>query len=70
MWTVHSRRLSHRSSLEGGPTDLAEGRVPAPLVIEHVDVIEQLHLGFALLSKRSRSSLFTVEKKLSMTALS
>jgi hypothetical protein len=42
----------------------------APLVIEHFDVVEQLHLGLAALSKRSAVSLFTLEKKLSMTALS
>src|SRR5215217_6137098 len=46
-WTVHSRCSSHRASLDGGRTDLAEGRVPAPLLIEHLDVIEQLHLGLA-----------------------
>jgi hypothetical protein len=37
------RRLSRCSALERGRTDLDEGRVPAPLVIEHLDVIKQLH---------------------------
>ena len=35
-------------SLEGGRTALGERRVPAPLVIEHFDVVEQLHLGVAM----------------------
>jgi hypothetical protein len=35
------------ASFERGRTDLTERRVPTPLVIEHFDVVEQLHLGFA-----------------------
>jgi hypothetical protein len=62
--------LSHRSSLEGGRTDLTEGRVPAPSVIEHFDVIEQLHLGLAAAGTWSATSVFTLEKKLSITTLS
>jgi hypothetical protein len=46
-FTVDSRGVSHRS-LEGGRTDLAEGRMPTPLLIEHFDVIEQLHLRVAI----------------------
>jgi hypothetical protein len=42
----------------------------APLVIEHLDVIEQGFLGVRVASKRSPASLFTVENQLSMTALS
>ena len=46
-------------------------RVPASLVVEHFDVVEQLHLRVSVNeSNRLASSLFTVEKKLSMTALS
>ena len=50
-------------TLELRGADLAERRVAAPLVIEHLDVIEQGLLGV-------RASLFTVENQLSMTALS
>jgi hypothetical protein len=39
------------------------------LVIEHFDEIEQLHLRLAM-AVEVPSSLLTVEKKLSMTALS
>ena len=42
----------------------------APLVIEHFDVIEQLHLRVAIASELVGGSLLTVEKKTSMTALS
>lgn len=42
----------------------------APLVIEHFNVVEQLHLASPQLSKRSATSLLTLEKKLSITALS
>src|SRR5258705_9194830 len=38
---------SRRASFEGGRTDLAERRMAAPLVIEHLNVVEQLHLGLA-----------------------
>jgi hypothetical protein len=62
--------LSHRASLEGGRTDLAKGGVPAPLVIEHFDVIEQLHLGLAAAVKAIPQLALTGEKKFSITALS
>ena len=42
-WTVQLRRLSG-PSFEGDRTNLAERRVPAPLLIEHFDVVEQLSL--------------------------
>jgi len=42
-----SSRCSGLSSFEGGRTDLAERRVTASLVVEHFDVVEQCHLGFA-----------------------
>jgi len=35
------------ASLEFGRTDLAERRVTPSLVIEHLDLVEQLHLGLA-----------------------
>ena len=44
--SVHA--LRRHASLEGGRTDLAERRVAPPLVIEHFDVVEQLHLGLAV----------------------
>src|SRR2546427_7871007 len=34
------------ASFEFGRTDLTERRMSSPVVIEHFDVIEQLHLGF------------------------
>jgi hypothetical protein len=49
---------------------LAERRVSASLVIEHFDVVEQLHLGFTAAGKRSAVSLLTDEKNASITALS
>src|SRR6266511_2042680 len=36
------------ASFEGGRTDLAKRRMAPPLVIEHLDVIEQRHLGLAV----------------------
>jgi hypothetical protein len=39
--------LRRAPSFERRRTDLAECRMAAALVIEHVDVVEQLHLGFA-----------------------
>ena len=50
--------------------DLAERRVPTPLVIEHFDVVEQLHLGFAAAVEVIPELALTLEKKLSITALS
>ena len=38
-------------SLEPGRTDFAERRVTASLVIEHLDVVEQRHLGVAVARK-------------------
>jgi hypothetical protein len=35
------------ASFEFGRTDLTERRMTASLVIEHLDVVKQLHLGFA-----------------------
>src|SRR4030095_230257 len=35
------------ASLEFSRTDLAEGRMSAALVIEHLDIVEQLHLVVA-----------------------
>ena len=42
--------MSHGAALKGGRADLAEGRVPTPLVIEHFDVVEQglLRMGVAV----------------------
>src|SRR5436190_5677565 len=34
-----------RATFEGGRADLAQRRVATSLVIEHLDVVEQLHLG-------------------------
>ena len=42
------RCVSRRLVLKCGRTDVAERRVPTPLVIEHVDVIKQLHLRVAV----------------------
>src|SRR4051812_26542118 len=39
------------TSFEGGGTDLAERRMSATLVIEHLDVIEQRHLGVTVTGK-------------------
>lgn len=58
------------SSLVRGRTDLAERRMAAPLVIEHFDVMNNAIFVSPQLSKRSAVSLFTLEKKLSITALS
>lgn len=41
-----------RSPLEGRGTDAANGRMPAPLVIEHFDVVEQRHLRVAVAGER------------------
>jgi len=45
-WTVRSRRMS--SPLELRWTDLADRRVPSTLIVEDLDVVEQLHLGFTV----------------------
>ena len=58
-----------RASFERGRADLAERRMQAPLLIEHFESTNSIFAS-PLLSKCSRSSLFTVEKKLSITALS
>jgi hypothetical protein len=44
--------------------------MPAPLAIEHFDIVDNSILASPPLSKRSATSLLTLEKKLSMTALS
>ena len=44
--------------------------MPAPLVAKHLDVIEQLHLRLAKTGEAISELDLTVEKKLSMTALS
>jgi hypothetical protein len=44
--------------------------MPAPLVVKHLDVVDNSIFASLRLAKRSASSIFTVEKKLSMTALS
>ena len=44
--------------------------MPTPLVIEHFDEIEQLHLRLAMAVEVLAELALTVEKKLSMTALS
>ena len=37
---VHLSCWTHPPSFKLGRTDLPEGRVPSPLVVEHLDVIE------------------------------
>jgi hypothetical protein len=49
---------------------LAKRRMTAPLVVEHLDVVEQLHLRVAEAFEAIGALALTVEKKLSMTALS
>jgi hypothetical protein len=44
--------------------------VAAPLVLEHFDVIEYCHLGLAEAIEAIGQPLFTVEKKVSITAVS
>jgi len=41
------KKVSCCELFEFSRPDLAERRMPTPLLIEHFDVIEQLHLGFA-----------------------
>ena len=55
------------ASLELGRTDLAESRMSASLVIEHLDIAI---LASSQLAKRSAVSLLTDEKNASITALS
>jgi hypothetical protein len=42
---VWAPRLFERSPFEGRRTDLPDRRMATPLVIEHLDVVEQLHPG-------------------------
>jgi hypothetical protein len=58
------------ASFEGRRTDLAERRMPAPLVVKHFDESNNSIFASPKLAKRSANSIVTGEKKLSMTALS
>jgi hypothetical protein len=55
---------------EASWTDLAGRRTPTPLVIEHFEVIEQLHLCVPVRVEPVGEFTLDVEKKLPITALS
>ena len=59
-----------RAALDGGRADLAERRTSTPLVIEHLNVVEQLQLGLGATGEAIRRLALTDEKNASMTALS
>ena len=46
------KKMSCCELFEFSRADLAERRMPTPLVIEHFDVIDQLHLGVAAAMER------------------
>ena len=66
----HEGRLLTGLAFERRRTQIPERGVPAPLVIEHLEIVEQLPPRGALAREVLASSVLTVEKKLSMTALS
>ena len=53
-------RPSWRPPFEHGRTDLAERRMAASLVIEHLDIIEQRHLRLTEAGELVGSSLFVL----------